>query len=160
MTCVYGCHEDAAMWCVISPMGARNLDLNHCNCQNFEWISSMIGTSKKHPKSWWTLMFYFRACPLVDSVMCVTRLIHMCDMTHSYVRHDSFICVTWLIHMCDMTHSYVWHDSFICVTWLIHMCDMTHSYVWHDSFIFATWLIHICVTWLINICVTYHMHMC
>ena len=30
-------------------------------------------------------------------------------------------CVTWLIHMCDMTHSYVWHDSFIC--------DMTHSYV-------------------------------
>ena len=43
--------------------------------------------------------------------------------------HDSFICVTWLIHMCDMTHSYVWHDSFIyvwhdsfiCVTWLIHI---------------------------------------
>jgi len=24
-----------------------------------------------------------------------------------------------LIHMCDMTHSYVWHDSFMCVTWLI-----------------------------------------
>jgi len=23
----------------------------------------------------------------------------------------SFTCVTWLIHMCDMTHSYVWHDS-------------------------------------------------
>jgi len=41
-------------------------------------------------------------------------------MTHSYVWHDSFICVTWLIHMCDMTHSYVWHDSFICVTWFIH----------------------------------------
>jgi len=29
------------------------------------------------------------------------------DMTHSYVWHDSFICVTWLIHMYDMTHSYV-----------------------------------------------------
>jgi len=35
--------------------------------------------------------------------------------------------VTWLIHMCDMTHSYVWHDSSICVMWLFHMCDMTHS---------------------------------
>jgi len=46
--------------------------------------------------------------------------------------------VTWLIHMCDMTHSYVWHDSFICVTWLIHMCDMTHSYVWHDSWRYVT----------------------
>jgi len=34
----------------------------------------------------------------------------MCDMFASYthVWHDSFICVTWLIHMCDMTHSYVW----------------------------------------------------
>ena len=50
----------------------------------------------------------------------------MCDMTHLYVWHDSFICVTWLIHMCDMTHS--------CVPWLIHMCDMTHSCVCHDSF--------------------------
>jgi len=98
-----------------------------------------------------------------DSFICVTWLIHMCDMTHSYVWHDSsngcswlyengsFTCVTWLIHMCDMTHpmdvvrcmgmthSYVWHDSFVCVTWLIHMCDMTHSYVWHDSFICVTW---------------------
>jgi len=60
----------------------------------------------------------------------VIQMIHMCDMTHSYVWHDSFTCVTWLIHMCDMTHLHVWHDSFICVTWLIHMCDMTHSYGW------------------------------
>ena len=50
----------------------------------------------------------------------MTRLIHTCEITHSYMRHDSFICVTWLIHM--------------CVTLLIHICDMTHSYVWHDSF--------------------------
>jgi len=78
-------------------------------------------------------------------------LIHMCDMTHSYVWHDSSICVTWLIHMCDMTHPYMWHESFIrvtcsyvwrdsCanVTWIIHVCDMTHAvthpYGWHDVF--------------------------
>jgi len=67
--------------------------------------------------------------------ICVTWLIRMCDMTHSYVRHDSFICATWLIHMCDMTHSYVRHDSFICVTWLIHMCDAT-------PFMCVTALIH------------------
>ena len=83
------------------------------------------------------------------------------DMTHSYAWHDSsicaawpFMCVTWLIHMCDVTHQSqctcphrplgndVSHDSFICVTWLIHMCDMTHWCVWHDTFICMTWLIH------------------
>ena len=113
---------------------------------------------------------------MVDKYMytfiCVTWLIHMCDVTHSYVWRDWFICLTWLIHMCDMTDSYVWHDSFICVTWLIHMCDVTHSYVRHDSFICVTWLLQrcdvthsygdmtdsyvrrdsfICVTWLIHI---------
>jgi len=61
--------------------------------------------------------------------------------THHYTeRLNSFTWATWLIHMRDMTHSYVWHDSFICVTWLIHIRDMTHSYVWHDSFISETWL--------------------
>jgi len=98
-----------------------------------------------------------------DSSICVTWLIHMFDMTHSY---DSSICVTWLIHMFDMTHSYVWHDSFICVTWRIHMCDMIQSYVWLDSFICVPWLFHtwdkaytyvwrdsfICVMWLIYMC--------
>ena len=108
----------------------------------------------------------------------------MCDMTHSYVRHDSFICVTWLIHVCDMTHSYVWHDSSfeMCVTWLncwyvwynlcvdtcdIRMCDMTtHSYVGHDLFICGAWLIYMCdmthsYVWHDSfICVTWLIHVC
>jgi len=91
-----------------------------------------------------------------DSFICVTWLIYMCGMTHSYVTGLIHMCamahsyVTWLIHMwhgsfiCDMTHSYVWHDSFMCVTGLIHTCDMTHSYVWHDSCICVAWLIHMC----------------
>jgi len=103
----------------------------------------------------------------------------------SHVWHDSLICVTWLFLMCDMTLSYVWHDCFICVTRLFHMCDMTlficvpwlFSYVWHDSFTCVTWLNHpwrihktaqaqeplgkrvmsqydsfICVTWLFHMC--------
>ena len=70
----------------------------------------------------------------------------MPGMTQSYTRNDSFTCVTWLINMCDMTHSYVWHDfirmiwlvhlcdmNYSCVAWLIPMCDMTHAYVRHDS---------------------------
>jgi len=99
--------------------------------------------------------------------MCVTWLIHVCDMTHSCVWHDSFMCVTWPIHLCDMTHSCVWHDSFIRVPWLIHMCDMTYSHVWHDSSICVTWLIHMCdmthpsvwhVTWLFFMWDMTHKH--
>jgi len=89
-----------------------------------------------------------------DSFICATWLIHMCNMTHSYVRqthscvrHDSFICAIPMMTPM-MTHSYVRHDSFICVRhdsficaiWLIHMCDMTYSPVWHDS-------ICECLTW-------------
>ena len=94
----------------------------------------------------------------------------ICDMAHSYVRHDSFVCATWLIYMCDMTHLYVRHDSFICATCLIrlrdislHMCDMTHS---HASLVRVTCFIHTCamthqyawqdrsmrMTWLIRTC--------
>jgi len=96
---------------------------------------------------WWDLFIYVKRLIYVcikihDSFICVTWLIQMCDMTHSYVWHAWFICVTWLIQMCDMTHSYVWQDSFMCVTWLIHMRDMSHSYVQYDSIIRVTWLIH------------------
>ena len=47
------------------------------------------------------------------------------EMARSYVCHDSFIRAIWRVHMCNMTHSYVRHDS-------LKKCDMTHSYVWHD----------------------------
>jgi len=62
-------------------------------------------------------------------------LLFLCSIFIFYVKHDtfvsvlyvSFICVTWLIHPCDMTQSYVWHDSFLRVTCLVHKCDVTHS---------------------------------
>jgi len=114
--------------------------------------------------------------------MCVTWLIHVRDMTNSYLWHDPSIrvtwvihmcgmtdsCVTWLIHVCDMTHSYVWHDSFMCVICLTYMpwrfrvqhlvlyiCDMTHLYVWHESFIRVTRPFHIWDMTHSFVCVTW-----
>jgi len=87
--------------------------------------------------------------------------------THVHMGHDSFTYVTWLIHICDMTHSYVTvfilpainassnpgmrvrmgYFSFTYMTRRIHIYDMTHSYVpihmRHDLFIYVTWLNHI-----------------
>jgi len=63
-------------------------------------------------------------------VMCVWETSHMLDSWY-----DSFMCAVWLIHMCDMTHSYVWHDSFIWDTTHVghdsSVRDLTYSYVSH-----------------------------
>jgi len=86
----------------------------------------------------------------------------MCEMAHS--------CVTWLICVCDMNHSYMWHDSFLCMTWLILMCDMTHSYVWRDSHTFVQhtpWLVCVWMymddtftcTWMVYIHIQPYIHM-
>jgi len=83
----------------------------------------------------------------------VTWLIHMWDMTHSYVWHDTVIC--------DMTPEYVthclihmWHDSFICVTQRIHMCDTTHSYlaslrrhITYKCVVSHIWMSHVTCEW-------------
>ena len=79
-----------------------------------------------------------------DSFICVTWVIHMCDMTHSHAWQVSFMCVTRLMYTCDRKYSHVWRFSFFCVTRRILICDMTYAYVWHDSFICVTWLIHMC----------------
>ena len=60
-------------------------------------------------------------------------LIHVCDMTHSYVWHNAFMCVTWLVRVRDMTHFEmncwnVWHNIIVCAMWHIHMHDSFH--VW------------------------------
>jgi len=105
-----------------------------------------------------------------------------------WARHKCVTCfiqihILWLIHMCDMTRSYVWHDSFICVTWLIcvmnvwrvsfkciyvrtsQMCGVIHSnmYTWAHhkcgvlSYIYeltlrGTWTRPKYVTWFIQMC--------
>ena len=103
--------------------------------------------------------------------ICVTWLIHVCGMTHSYVRHDSLVCVKWLVRMCNMPRSYVWAAHpllrsdvvcicmYICVhnkrnqislymyqrSWLQLSADWPiYSCVWHDPSICETWLIHTC----------------
>jgi len=89
--------------------------------------------------------------------ICVTGLLHTCNITQLYVSRGSFVYVTWLIHVYHMTHLYVPHDSFICMAWLMYMYT-THSYVWCDSFKCAAWLIHITqwVMWQVS---TIHLDM-
>ena len=114
---------------------------------------------------------------LNESFVCGAWLIHMCDMTHSYVRHDSWCGRRWEVTHHDSSSPvlsclYVKRDLLMCVIWLIHMRDMTHSYAWHalcsrrwnhessspachdmTPHICAAWLIHVGHdSWLIQMC--------
>ena len=75
---------------------------------------------------------------VTHSYICVTWLMHACDMTHSFMYVTCYIkYATRLTWMGDMTHSYMHH-------WLILICNMTYTCVRHYSFIYMTWLIHMC----------------
>ena len=75
------------------------------------------------------------------TIVWVTWLICIFDMTLLYVWRDSLICsyngllaantitflmIGWVKQL--LYFIYILRDSFICVTWLIHMCDVTYSY--------------------------------
>ena len=77
------------------------------------WLGNIV--NRKHPRGGRFATINLMLCLYGSTVIRVTWLIHMCDMTHSYVWHDSFICLTWLIHMSDMTYSHV-NDPWKCVT--------------------------------------------
>jgi len=120
------------------------------------------------------------SCMRDDSFICDSFiwLIHMRAMTHSYVWRDSFLCVTRLNHICDMTHPYAYALSLIHTCHLrqgtrSHMCDMTHSYVYvtcrifyvrHD--VYVPWLIYMhtllcsCAMTYLHACEIWPIHMC
>ena len=154
--CIF-CHEPHArkaihgeeQFATLHPMGVLHMH-SFTNCIFFDaCLRGSIGM--KFVEVWFLHKPYIPGCmPFtnrISSTNCIPveeLLLHMCDMTHSYVRHDSFLCVTGFIHICDMTLPSVWHDSSISVPWLIHMCDMTHPNVSRDSFICKTWIFHMC----------------
>jgi len=157
---VYMCDMTSFVWRDSQHMRERAANLMACSRVYVKWL--MCVCAMTHSRVWH------------DSIICVTRLVYTCDMTCSCVWRDSFICVTWLIHdvtrrlihMCDMTHSWLIHMCDMTHSWLIYMCDMTHdvtrSTAWaprqshcmlrcvyymtrlcvcHDLFICVTWLI-------------------
>jgi len=117
-------------------------DMSHSHVQHDSFIRAI----------WLIHMTFTRPSKIkvaIYTAMCMTSLIRMCDMTHSYLRHThsyklhKTIEIKVAIHavMSHVTEPrrdadlYMWHDSFIHSTWLTHILDMNHSRVGHDSFL-------------------------
>ena len=126
------------IWCalfvrwVMSHMWMSHVTHVNESCHTCEWVMSHIWMSHVTRMN--------ESCHTCEWVM---SHMWMSYNTYTAAQHctdhrssASPTCVTWLIHMCDMTHSYVWHDSFIRVIWLVHMWrDSIHTC--RDSFICA-----------------------
>jgi len=84
---------------------------------------------------------------ICDPAQCQERL------SPAPAWRDAFICVTWLVHTCDMTRSYVWHYSWnviqchvrndvcvcVCICVCVCVCVLSLASAWQDSFTCVTW---------------------
>ena len=52
-------------------------------------------------------------------------------MSHACVWHDSCMCVTWLMHVCDMTHACISRFDMSHAALIMSQCDIIHSCVFH-----------------------------
>jgi len=78
---------------------------------------------------WWYVCVYDWAGVCAGThLLCQYNLV-----THSYVWPDSLVCVTWLTRMCDMTRAYMWHDSFIYTS--CNAADIKQSHHTHECVI-------------------------
>ena len=57
-----------------------------------------------------------RSLGLASSCVCPACIIHIFDISYSYVRHASLTCTcaTRIIHTCDTSHSYAQNTTCIC----------------------------------------------
>jgi len=85
--------------------------------------------------------------------LCVTWLIHVCDVTPSCLWRNTSIPhrgsqgrIQRYAHVSDMVFSCEWHDFFVWVTWFFRVSDMSFSCEWHDFFVCVRWRIHVCDT--------------
>ena len=124
--------------------------------------------------SLWCMLFWSQSSIYV-TWLYIRDMIHICDMTKSFVWHDSYICVICLsrggISSFSCKGLFTWHHLFTYVAWLMHISDITHTYVdmpflrWYillysQSAIYVTWLyIRNMHTWHdSSICVTRPIH--
>jgi len=109
-----------------------------------------------------SLIFFLRVSHTCLRVsICVTSLIHICDMSREYAWHDTHVNDSGHTYEWFISHIYEWfisHIRMICgvssqalATWLTNMCDMVHLHcdmdycnVWHSILPFVTCLMDIC----------------
>ena len=125
----------------LRDMRIRYVTRMNVSCHTYEWAMSHISVDW-FVESW---LICWTQITEMECRLCLRKC-------RPYLRHDSFICVTRIIWICNMNLTCMKHASLMRATWLIYICDMPRSYVRHDS--------SICVTHISTSCICVVMHMC
>jgi len=116
MTHSHVCHDSftCVPWC-IHMCAMTHLHLCHDSFTCVPWLICMYAMTHAHVchDSFTFVTWLYSVLWLGDvSIKAFLRVTWLIQIW------DKFVCVPWLIHMCDMTHSNMRHDSFIRVPWL------------------------------------------
>jgi len=85
----------------------------HSSLTCVTWLIHVFALGMTHSCVW---LEFLKS--VIDSQLCL-ELLHV----HIYV------CVAWIIHICDMTHSYLWRCCCACkVIWMSHVTHMHESF--------------------------------
>jgi len=80
------------------------------------WAWDVCDTTHPHvwhnPSTCTAWLIYDSFIRVTWLILCVARLIHMCDMTHTFCVECYVHMHFWPIHVCDSTQSNVGHLSF------------------------------------------------
>jgi len=164
------CHTRECSWCA-----TRALIMCACSCHTNDRVMSHIWVSRvSHINATRALILCVCSWHDTCSIMCVTYFFYMCDITHSYARHDSCMCDmmhmlnepchtyeramsrVWMSHVTRMNEScgtYEWVMSHTWVTSVAHMNESCHtheSHLSHERRWCATRVLIVCAQWVMS----------
>jgi len=107
--------------CHVSAWVASHMWMSYVTCVHDVWVSHVTYVHEPcHTYKW--VMSHMGLC-----VVRVTFTHH----TETHVWHNSFICVTRLMHICDMTHSYiVWCMLRLWIGHVNYLIGSCQKYEW------------------------------
>jgi len=91
------------------------------------WVSHGAHMSESWRTYEWVISHIWVGHATYMNGSCHTYEWVMAHIWGSLVIHTAKVQLTRLPHMCAMTHSYVWHDPFIYVTWLMSFIQPMYS---------------------------------
>ena len=111
--------ETLIIMMIVNDASFMYVRLRHLQLQYWWYTIMMIYNNERlrHDSCKWVMSHnhhYCKWCVIYNNDAIVSQMTRWYKTWHIHVWHDSLICVTWLIYMCDMTHYCKWRTHKWC----------------------------------------------